>query len=640
MKIILYQCFAEPTILDKRSYLNLFRELNGTFRNEVDLISPVVRVEIDKSFNTFNINGFNYLYIEDLSKYYFIDDKTIVRSDDVKCVIDLYLTEDVLTTFYDKILMLNASVVRQEYDYNDYLVDDKLPCNVVPEFEYGNILFPVNDSGGANYVLTLAGKISKEQVFDKLNPNVIYSNSYALTEQQLEGFMNTIWTGNNHIADWVNLLFNNPNEAFISAILLPFNVSLFATTKPDKIHLGTGETTDIGQLIVNTRYLTCPVGTFRIQPKYNNFLDYSPYTTIELYLPFYGFLELDTNIVMNKICTITYVVDYVSGAATIKIMSESQILYSVNCQVGVQISLNRTNITEKLQNMATLAISVAANVISYGAAGKISAAKAPRKMFSNGKKTKAYQQYEEIRQAENVRDITNIIAETTSGIVSGMQNHIASGSASTEIIEWEKFVGDDGDKSMRIWWRIRRIVPINVDNYNRLIGKPVAKYDTLTLFKGYTEVGACHLSGFSDCVSNELTMINDIIRDGFIINHTTELIEPIVIDNLGNVITDTYTISIKNVIDESYDGLGYIISNFGGNRGSNILNRDIDNKYNMHISMVGKKITDVNITLDKNDITITQKLPIEFTGDFTVYFTLSGSKKSFTPTITITYTNK
>lgn len=629
MKIILYQCFAEPTILDKRSYLDIFDELDGAFRGEVDLINPTLRVEIGKSLGKFAINDFNYVYIKDLSKYYFIDNKIIIRSDNIKCIIDLYLTEDVLTTFCPQILMLDVSVIRQEYDYNDYIVDDKLPCSVIPEFEYGNILFPVNDSGGANYVLTLAGKISEEQVFDKLNPNVIYSNSYALTEQQLEGFMNTIWTGNNHIADWVNLLFNNPNEAFISAILLPFNVSLFATTKPDRIHLGNGVTTDNGQLIVNTKYLTCPVGTFRIKPKYNNFLDYSPYTTIELYLPFYGFLELDTNIVMNKICTITYVVDYVSGAATIKIMSESQILYSVNCQVGVQISLNRTNITEKLQNMATLAISVAANVISYGAAGKISAAKAPRKMFSNGKKTKAYQQYEEIRQAENVRDITNIIAETTSGIVSGMQNHITSGSASTEIIEWEKFVGDDGDKSMRIWWRVRRIVPINIDNYNRLIGKPSTKYGKLNTFKGYTEVGAYHLYGFPECISNEKNMIDDILRSGFIINFPVKLYNTTIIDNLGNVVTYTMC-KIRAESDELYTSFVNITDDFW-------LNTDEYNRYAIFIRVDNRTISDIAIS--ENNFTLSSIVKIvNNTSLASIGFNISNKKSgAFSPTITLTF---
>lgn len=628
MKIVLYQNYAEPTILDKRSYLDIFAELDGTFRGEVDLINPTLRVEIGKSLGKFTINDFNYLYIEDLSKYYFIDNKVIVRSDNVKCVIDLYLTEDVLTTFYTDILGLDVNVIRQEYDYNEYLVDDKLPCNVVPEFEYGNILFPVNDgdSGPANYVLTLAGKISDVQALTRFNPNSIYSNSYALTQQQLDGFMNTIWTGNNHIADWVNLLFNNPNEAFISAVLLPFTVPSSAY-KPDRIHLGTGVTTDVGQLIVDTKYLTYQVGTFRIQPKYNNFLDYSPYTTIEIYLPFYGFLELDTNIIMNKICTITYVVDYVSGAATIKIMSKSQILYSVNCQVGVQISLSRTNITEKLQNMATLAISVAANVISYGAAGKISAAKAPRKMFANGKKTKAYQQYEEIRQAENVRDITNIIAETTGGIVSGMQNHISSGSASTEIIEWEKFTGSDGDKSMRIWWRIRRVVPINVDNYNRLVGKPTAKYGKLNTFKGYTEVGAYHLYGFPTCMSNEKDMIDDILRSGFIINSITRLYNPIIIDNLGNNITYTKC-TIRASSDNFVTSEVNISDKFWLNTG------DENNKYTIFIRIKDSTIT--NIAITDEDFVLSNIIPFVSGSMATITFKISGNSSAFTPTITVT----
>lgn len=38
----------------------------------------------------------------------------------------------------------------------------------------------------------------------------------------------------------------------------------------------------------------------KIERRYNSFMDFSPYTTVQLYLPFHGWLTLDTNIVMGN----------------------------------------------------------------------------------------------------------------------------------------------------------------------------------------------------------------------------------------------------------------------------------------------------------------------------------------------------
>jgi hypothetical protein len=43
-----------------------------------------------------------------------------------------------------------------------------------------------------------------------------------------------------------------------------------------------------------------PLGSMFIRPRYNSFLDYEPYTTIRLYIPYIGTIELAPSIYMNK----------------------------------------------------------------------------------------------------------------------------------------------------------------------------------------------------------------------------------------------------------------------------------------------------------------------------------------------------
>ena len=69
MKIILYRSLAEREIVDKRSYIYKVYDVDGFFRDIVDVISPVVRIELTYG-KTSSLPKFNYAYISVLNKYY------------------------------------------------------------------------------------------------------------------------------------------------------------------------------------------------------------------------------------------------------------------------------------------------------------------------------------------------------------------------------------------------------------------------------------------------------------------------------------------------------------------------------------------------------------------------------------------
>ena len=121
--------------------------LTGTFRDSVDIISPVVRVEHD------NPAGFDYVFISDFGRYYYVEDITVVRTG----ILDLHLSIDVLESHKTAILANNAILDRQESKYNLYLNDDSIKmrqdpivtCKVFPHGMFENNAF--------EYVLCVAG---------------------------------------------------------------------------------------------------------------------------------------------------------------------------------------------------------------------------------------------------------------------------------------------------------------------------------------------------------------------------------------------------------------------------------------------------------------------------------------------------
>lgn len=127
--------------------INVVDTLTGTFRDSVDILHPVVRIERD------NPVGFNYVYISAFGRCYFVDDVTVVR----KGILDLHLSIDVLETFATEILSNSAIVDKQEKTYNLYLNDDSIKIRqdpLITNFEFPKGLF---DNNGYEYVLLVAG---------------------------------------------------------------------------------------------------------------------------------------------------------------------------------------------------------------------------------------------------------------------------------------------------------------------------------------------------------------------------------------------------------------------------------------------------------------------------------------------------
>lgn len=113
--IILYKCSCEVNVVDKSQHMKLKRILEGTFRDSVSVSNVTVRVE-----NNGDVD-FNYAFIPEFNRYYFIDDIIVVNNK----LADLVLTVDVLMTYKKGIYGLKCFVERNENQYNELLIDKK-----------------------------------------------------------------------------------------------------------------------------------------------------------------------------------------------------------------------------------------------------------------------------------------------------------------------------------------------------------------------------------------------------------------------------------------------------------------------------------------------------------------------------------
>lgn len=119
--------------------------LNGTFREETDIVNPQIIIEYEGT-----LTNVNYMYIPTLSRYYFITKIESVRTN----LWRVYGHCDVLKTYANGILGTNCVVARNENEYNLMLNDSYFKVYANPRLQVVN--FP-NAFSGYSYVLVMKG---------------------------------------------------------------------------------------------------------------------------------------------------------------------------------------------------------------------------------------------------------------------------------------------------------------------------------------------------------------------------------------------------------------------------------------------------------------------------------------------------
>ena len=113
--------------IDKSSYLTqVGSELTGDIKEDCDISSPVITLSCPKDSNSNNIIDFNYCYITEYSRYYFINSITFGMGD----IITISCSCDVLYSF----MSIPTGVTSHWYNTNlyctrrtngEYFIEDK-----------------------------------------------------------------------------------------------------------------------------------------------------------------------------------------------------------------------------------------------------------------------------------------------------------------------------------------------------------------------------------------------------------------------------------------------------------------------------------------------------------------------------------
>ena len=144
MDIVLYFNESEKNKIDKK--LSSEKTIHGELRDECSVISPIIRVEAESFPN------YNYAYIKDFSRFYFIDSITAVSN----TIYDITLSVDVLESFKSDIKKLRVILSDTEVTgANNYISGDQWVTNVKNFTDI--IQFPSGLMESGEYILITAG---------------------------------------------------------------------------------------------------------------------------------------------------------------------------------------------------------------------------------------------------------------------------------------------------------------------------------------------------------------------------------------------------------------------------------------------------------------------------------------------------
>lgn len=319
------------------------------------------------------------------------------------------------------------------------------------------------------------------------SPRTGFNRLYALTRGQLSDVLSYMSTST--FVDDLLLLFTTPIEYVNNIRAYPFDVKLnhpVGGSADERISIGTLQTPEnvVGYYLGNIADPLFDLGTVDITPRFNNFLDYAPYTKIELYLPYIGVVELDTNVVMGRTLSVKYAVDYLSGKCTAFVTADNALVLQRDGTIGVEIQVGASNSADIARNLLNVGIGAVGSAVSLGTALK----------SGDGTALTLSAKY---------------LAGTATNAVQAGQVHISKGGTNQPALSFYS-----PQKCYMIFTRPRVNVPAS---YAANVGIPSGKTELLSDLTGYTVVDSVHVEGITNGTQDEVTEIERLLKSGVIL---------------------------------------------------------------------------------------------------------------------------
>ena len=329
-------------------------------------------------------------------------------------------------------------------DYNDPIGDNPTNPTEPPSKNHGSISIPPKNP---------TDSVTSSRLFTVYNP----------TADQIDALGGYLW--GESIAGTLASIFTNPLNAIISLHCIYCEPDVIGTREIRLGYLASG----VSAKYVVSQYKEVDCGTIRIPEYYGDCRDYSPYTTINLYLPFIGFRPIKVDDVMGSELSIKYFVDVYTGTCLACVSVNKggviQLTYNFDGNCSVMLPLTAGSWANMTVGLATALTSMIVNPV----AGAL--------------------------------QIPNAVHN---GISMSSQGQMGSN------------VGAMGRKKPYVV--VTNTQAYDAVGYNELYGYPANILTKLSQLEGYTKVKEVHVENVNNATVDEKNEIERLLKSGVIIS--------------------------------------------------------------------------------------------------------------------------
>lgn len=468
MQIVAYTNFVKRKNSTKQPAGGTTIEVN--LKDSTSIESPTFLISGDK---------FDYNYINAFGHYYYVSDINSVR----RGLTEIRCAQDVLATYKADISDTTAYIQYSQSDFNKLIPDTRLTLS--DDMDLSTKSYNVDLFDSSTYVIAVAGKDGSDGA-KALSGMVCY---YAVSAQTIKNLTDDLYTDS--IADQIRNYFKSPFDALISAQWIPFSVTGGDATA---IYLGNylseyaGIT--LGQYAGNFTGASINVEVPWI---YDDWRNLSPYTRVEIWLPWYGTLMLPTEKLIEggsfkSSIRIDISADPISGTVTYGIWCGTYI-DTITCNCGVTLAIGQT-VTGAVKGIGE----IGAGALALAGAGLTIAtegATAPLVMSAVGGVSSI-----------GVGAVSSQWAQSTSA--KGSQGNFST----ANLVQ-----GFENFGRIRVFVYSRKISTDSPDSINTLEGKPLYDVRKIGDLSGYTRCqgASVNMGG----LEGDKSAVNEYLNSGF-----------------------------------------------------------------------------------------------------------------------------
>lgn len=353
-----------------------------------------------------------------------------------------------------------------------------------------------------------------------MNPIGKFNHYFALSYEALDDFSAFLSPSSDNVFDDIlnglKLYGENPMDFILGLRVFPFDITKYTGQNAREITFGRRVATGVNADLITDASIVVDMGSCYFRRYYKNFLDYEPYCTAKLYIPYCGEIDIPTSVFLGHTIDVKMVIDLSTGGCTAIVNKDGIAAYYKDGQIGVEIPVTGMNNWEYVKtavDVAQKAIQSFSNVAQNAAImGKVG--------FSE---TTGTQGSHTVGQRYNISETTSMSKTGSSQInPAGIIGGIATGlDAAFEFTTQPTPLQTSGSgmpyasffKPQYCYFVVQQAVPMSVSGYGDDIGYACLERRKISTNDSYIVAQNPHVQP-EHATAQETTEINRLLSTG------------------------------------------------------------------------------------------------------------------------------